>query len=465
MPPQDRTQLDPEEILLLEYWIRAGASDTLRLSDLKSDDPFRAIVMNFLPEAKAGLTRNLTEVDEETIRKLSTDYCTITRQTGGMHALSVNMFPHPGYESRELTELQSISKNIVYLDLSNMPIGESEINFIKTCEALEWLELDNTSVSDEDLVVLKDLPNLTVIKAYGTKLTGKSAGIFQSMPSLLKLFIWNTEISEEALEKLQSSKPGLQISTGPAENIQFTSVLPEPKLDPDRNFFIDPFYLKFVHPLNDIGIYYTLDGSIPGPDGAMFGDSLVIDQPMVLKFMAAKSGWESSLVDSVNFFRTMVAPDSCSLRFPPDRKYPGSGITTLFDLKKGGYNIYTDSLWLGFQGNNMEFSGEWNEPVTLRSVTLSSLVNTLIHLFPPESIEIRGGISESSANVIGTINFASLKMHQGNQFRYYTCLVNPAPMRYILIKVRSLEKLPAWHDAKGSPGWFFIDEMLFEPAE
>ncbi|HLF36175.1 MAG TPA: c-type cytochrome domain-containing protein [Cyclobacteriaceae bacterium] len=464
MPPEDRTQLSSAEIQLLEHWIRAGASDTLRLSDLKTDDPFRPIVMNFLPMARVDRTKNLPEVDEATIQKLSTDYCTITRQAAGMHALSVNMFPHPGYEPRELTGLQSISKNIVNLDLSNMPIGKSEITFIKTCEALEWLELDNTSVSDEDLVELKDLPNLTIIKAYGTKLTDKSAGIFQSMPSLSKLFIWNTAIPGEALEKLRSSRPGLQISTGPSENIQFTSILPAPKLDPGRNFFIDPFYLKFVHPLNDIGIFYTMDGSIPGPGGTMSRDSLIIDHAMVLKFMAAKPGWESSQVDSVNFFRTSVAPDSCRLRYPPDRKYSGSGITTLFDLRKGSYNIYTDSLWLGFQGKNMELIGEWNEPVTLRSITLSSLVNTLIHLFPPESIEIRGGMSESSAKVIGTLNFSSLKMHQGNQFRYYTCRVNPVPMKFISIRVRPVEKLPAWHDAKGSPGWFFVDELIFEPV-
>jgi hypothetical protein len=189
----------------------------------------------------------------------------------------------------------------------------------------------------------------------------------------------------------------------------------------------------------------------------------MVEKSSIIKFMASKDGWVSSPVDSILFFQTSPGPQQVQLEYPPDPKYTGKGAAGLFDLKKGTFNLQ-DSTWLGFQQKPMELHCTWDEAVRLNSITLSSLINSGIHVFPPSRIEVRGGDGKME-EVLGILNPAPINRNERAGYRYFTCLLKVKPITYLSILVTPLPALPDWHEAKGKPGWFFVDEVVLENFE
>ena len=463
MPPAEKDQLADSEIKLLEGWISKGMPEDMRVSAIDTEDPFYLTIQEFMPAANP-LTKwkDLPDVDESLIKKLSSDYYTIRRMAENSNALSVMVFPNPEYNARRLKHLEPILDNIVELDLSFLPLAGDEINFISQCSALEWLEIDFTPINDDQFHHLGDMDNLKILKAQGSGLTEKSLDKLSGFKRLEKLFLWNTGIPEDKILELKKTRPELDLDDGIDKNISFISTLPPPFISPQQTFFVEPIEFEFEHPLKEIDILFTLDETDPAGHGTLYVNPIRIEKSGKLKFMASKEGWESSIIDSVQFFKTSRGPDQVRLEYPPDPKYSGKGAASLFDLKKGTFNLQ-DSSWLGFQQEPMELHCTWNEAVTLKSIILSSFVNTSIHVFPPSFIEVRGGNGEKEER-LGICYLPSISRDEGSGFRYYTCSLEAKPVYQLSIHVTPLSALPSWHDAKGKPGWFFVDEIVLEES-
>jgi hypothetical protein len=460
MPPADHEQLTTPEIALIESWIASGTSADLRVSSLDSADPFYATVSMFIIPDLQAKWKNLPEIKETTIELLSSDYCTIRRMAENSNALAVMVLPHADYTTRRLAFLNPVMENIVELDLSFLPLEEEEINFISGCKSLEWLEIDFTPVDDDQFNRLDVLQNLRVLKAQGSRLTEKSIEKILSFKNLQKLFVWDTGIPEEHLARIRDEQLSLEINAGIGTEISFTSILPAPRIKPARYFFVDPIEIQFDHPLKDIDIFYSLNQEDPLKDANLFSNPILIEHNTQIRYLASKEGWVDSPEDSMTLFKTLGKPDVASLAEPPDPKYPGKGEISLFDLVKGP-SFPQDSAWLGFQHNKMVLKCQWKKEITLKGITLSSLVNTGIHIFPPAHIEVHGG-NEQEQRLLG--HFAPVPAGKGERagFRYISCPLAPESFTHLVITVTPLEKLPEWHNEKGKPGWFFIDEVILE---
>lgn len=211
MPPSEKKQLTNIEIQLIEEWIRLGATDTLQLHHLKNDAPLATLVNTFIkPDAKTSWQK-LPKVDNSTINNLTSDYLTIKRLANETDALSLNMYNPPKYSSDLVTSLEPISKNIVELDLSGLPIMEDELSFISTCLNLEKLEIDRTLVNDNTIIHLAKLNNLKSLKVFDTNISDASIEVFQKLEKLEKLYIKSTNVSAQGISNIQKSSPSLRV--------------------------------------------------------------------------------------------------------------------------------------------------------------------------------------------------------------------------------------------------------------
>ncbi|AYN69093.1 hypothetical protein D1013_17760 [Euzebyella marina] len=220
MPPEGKSQLEVEEITILERWIALGASDTLQLSLLAPSEPLAGIIKKMMGAASSSDWSRLPMVADETIDQLSNDYLTITRMAGGSNALGIDAFPPPEYDSKPIQDLEAVAANIVELDLSGLPIGDNEMNMVEKCANLEWLELDRTPVTDQDFQKITGLKQLRLLKIYGTKISDRSISVIQGLENLKRLYIWSTEVSNEALEQLARQRPDIVIEKGIDDKIQ-----------------------------------------------------------------------------------------------------------------------------------------------------------------------------------------------------------------------------------------------------
>jgi hypothetical protein len=228
MPPEGKKPLTPAEIQILDRWITLGATDTLRLENLRELEPLAGLVKKLMEPDRSEKWSKLPEIADSTLQHLSSDYLTITRIANNSKALSVTAFMPPVYDANSLVDLKEIADNIVEFDLSGMPIGQKEMALVASCKNLEKLEIDRTPVGDADMMALQELSQLVSLKAYQTPIGDLSLPVFKNMKNLKHLYLWETKVSRNAIEKLKSLRPDLQVDEGmDEEEVKSFYVIPD----------------------------------------------------------------------------------------------------------------------------------------------------------------------------------------------------------------------------------------------
>ena len=459
MPPQDEKQLEETELTILKSWLELGGPDSLRYSELDLESELHQIIEQLIDQNKENKWLGLPELSDQKIQDYSSDYCTIRRVFGGSNALQVLIFPHESFSTEELENLNSISEHIIDLNLSKLPITSEHLGIINKFINLELLDLSGSLIDHEDLMLLSNLTKLRSLKIYETQIGREASDVFALFPVLADLYLYNTSFSNLELEQLKETYPALNVIGRSVLADEFKSVLPVPSLEPRRIFYNEPFYLKLNHPLKEINIRYTTDASIPDENSNIFKDSLLVRSNQLLKFYASKDGWEPSLMDSVQFIRSMIVPDSFHLLHPPDQKYLGIGKSLLFDLQKGSRN-FGDDAWMAYKDQSFVLNCEFDEKVTISGVVLSSMINTDPYIFPPSSIRVYGGKNQNMLRLLGSLTPHEPRERIGQHFEYYKMNHDPIECNFYKIEVIPLRKIPMWHQGKGETGWFFIDEVV-----
>ncbi len=461
MPPSEEEQLTNDEIALIFSWVSHGATGDLKFSDLDISDPGHAIIDKLIADSKTYRWSGLPDISDDEISKLSSNYIRILRFYNRSDALQVIVYPHKNYESSGISELRSIADNIIELSFSGIPVQNDELDFIGLCQNLEKLNLSNTGIDDEGMSKIKNLEKLTELKIYNSNITDMVLDQVEEYPQFSRLYAYNSGITEEGINRLAKAKPGLSIIKSAEAAEDFKSVLPPPTADPRVYFFSEKARVKLNHPLQDIDIFYTTDGSIPDETSDKAVDSLEIIESLKLKFYASRSGWEPSQIDSMNIYKTIGQPDSYVLKNPPNPRFTGRGESLLFDKEKGPGD-FSDSTWMAFREESFILNAEWDREVTISSVVLSSMVHTDPYLFPPESIRIKGGTEKSDMHFLAVLDPEKLEKREDRHLRFFECTFDPVMIRYLEIEVQPLERIPMWHPGKGEKGWFFIDEVVIE---
>jgi hypothetical protein len=81
-------------------------------------------------------------------------------------------------------------------------------------------------------------------------------------------------------------------------------------------------------------------------------------------------------------------------------------------------------------------------------------------MFPPETIEVRGGPDKQHLATIGTLTPVQPTKDGDSRVVAYTVPLKAGTYPVIEIKVKPVPKLPSWHGGKGKKAWFFLDEVF-----
>jgi hypothetical protein len=461
MPPEDEDQLTKEEITTISSWIEEGASSELLFSQLEASNPLFSIAQNKIKSQQLNKWGDLPTVSDEKIADLSSDYCNILRMYTSSNALQVLIFPNKDYSPELLQKLKPIAKNIIELNLSNLPLDEQEMKTLSTFSNIEKLNVSSTPIDDDLFTRLGSLEKLEFLKMYNTKVSAASTAHFLSFINLKEVYLYGTAFEPADIEKLKEKNTVLHVVSISEASLDFRSVLPAPTFEPKKYFFKDPFYARLEHPLAEIDVNYTVDGSNPDVNSPKLLDSIFIEDDFTMKYFVSKAGWEPSPVDSVSFIKSTHQPVNYKLKFQADNKYLGIGKSLFFDLVKGSSNFGDDS-WMAFRDNRFILTCEFDEEIVLDRVILSSMVHTDPYIFPPSSIKIEGGTTRQNMKPLGSLKPNQPKDKQSQHFKFYDCTLKSESVKYIQITVQPLEKLPKWHRDMGKVAWFFIDEVVFQ---
>jgi uncharacterized membrane protein len=460
MPPSGKTQLTATELGVLYQWIKENADFKKKVTDLPVSDSLRLIASVFLKPAESSEEHyDFAAANEKDVKKLNNNYRVIYSLAKESPALAVNIYNRTTYNTKVLSELGGIKKQVVSLDLNKMPVKDAELKTIAQFENLRSLNLNFTDITGSSLKDLSSLKYLHSLSLAGTKLSPQTLTQLHSFKSLKELVLWNTGLNQKDLQTFQNSNKGITLIEGFKDDGKPMKLI-SPQVKNTAFVFTKPVQLVMTNPIKGVDMRYTTDGSDPDSiKSAVYKPGIIISDNTTIKAKAYKAGWYGSDVVSYSFYKNTFTPDSISLIKPVNQLYQADGAKTLTDGELGGMN-FGNNKWLGTQ-TDMEVMLYFNNPVKPRTLTLNCLKMMGSQIFFPTDIQVWGGPDQHHMKVIGSLTTPPQKKGDADLLQGLVCKLNEGqPITCIKFVAKTIKKLPAWHPAKGKPSWVFVDEVF-----
>lgn len=234
MPPKGKPQLSKQEIAIIHFWIKKGASFKEELEiintnnlDYVSDNfkPAKIKIIDSLQiynvlkkedlslEAKLFLQKN-PPIPNKVMERFKQMDISISNLSITSNLIEANFINVRNYNPNLINDLKIIENQIIRLKLSYQPVEDKDLALLSDFKNLNRLNLENTLITENALFALKELKNLEYLNLYNTNVSDKSIEDLINIPNLKVVFLWKTKISEKGFEKLRKSKPDLQIEMG-----------------------------------------------------------------------------------------------------------------------------------------------------------------------------------------------------------------------------------------------------------
>lgn len=457
MPPEGKPQLTQEEIDLITAWIESGGE-------------FEKKLMTYDPEAPIFILANqkfenvpqlylFPEADPEEVQSLNNFYRKIVVMGADSPALSVSYFSRQNFDISSLEELFSISEQVVILNLNNMPITDVDLSLLDRFTNLEKLYLNFTNIKGEGLSQLASLKNLKSLSLTGNELDDKAISSLAELKGLENLFIWNTGLDEGQISSLEGILPNTHIELGFTDDGTVYQLNP-PIIKFDMAFFTDKVKVEMDHSIKSTNIHYTLDGSFPDSlNYILYKDPILIDSNLVIRARAFADGWTGSAETSAEFIQSSIRPVKYHLKNPPEDRYKGNLVNSLFDGEKGIPDVWNLS-WLGFINTSMEVEMEFEAPVEINSLDLSIWSNVGARFFPPEKVEIWTECEAGNWQLVHTSRPKQPGKDEPSGLKRIPIPFQGDEVEKIRLIASPVKALPAWHGATGEKAWIMIDEVV-----
>ena len=461
MPPDGKRQLNETEKKLLAWWIKNYKSVDDEVNDYP---PFEGQLLSSTEDQSISAfefdVSGIAPANEKAVGQLQNKGFKIYGLAQNNPMLDVAYSFKKELDKKSINLLQKINQQIYTLDFSNSNLDDALFESIDPMPHLVSLNLNNTAITDKSLNQLNRFPNLKKLNLYQTKITDAAIPALKELPNLKSVYIWQTNISESGLSQIKSAKPELEIVSGIRTDTLVKLKLPKPSIRTDTDLFYDSIRVEFASFFKDAQLRYTLDGSIPGPTSDLYMEPLFIRQPVDIKLIAYKEGWESSDTASRSISSAGFKVKEISLVKDPPKRYQAEGPETLFDLNRGSEP--GDGKWLAYQKDDFVARITLEKAQTVSRVKVGTVQSAGIWAFYPREIEVQTSTDGISFKQIKRTNYPQPKKDEPGGLRIVEVNFTPVQTSFIKVILKNLGKNPSWHKEKGKPSWVFCDEISVE---
>ena len=231
MPPKEKTQLTDAELVILQWWINAGASFDKSVAALTPD----AKVMKALASFKAENQNQEKAIikTRESIKPLEKKIQEKLEKMGWVISPVASHDNHirlTGYNIEislkdALASAAEISEHVIELKLSFSALQDNDLNNLSKLKNLEKLWLDHTGIADNALKQATALNNLEYLNIVGTKTTASGVKNLMNLPKLKMIYLQGTKITAEEKVALESIKSNAKLYFGDSMKSAITDTL------------------------------------------------------------------------------------------------------------------------------------------------------------------------------------------------------------------------------------------------
>lgn len=273
--------------------------------------------------------------------------------------------------------------------------------------------------------------------------------------TLLFLLLTNLALSQE------------QIAAGILDNMGYADAslfqLADPVISTTSIFFEQENEISLSLPFDNVTLRYTLDGSEPNDQSAIYTKPVRIENSGQFKAIAFHPTCRPSNSVHVEYLKINKKAPVKNIRLvnPPHENYPGIGAAGLIDLIKGS-NDFRDGKWMGFNDKAIEILIEMEEDFYFEEITASILSAPASWIFPPSAMEIFISKNGKEFYEIAKKEFDPPMENLAAGQLFYNLVFKKEKGRFLKIIIKNIPAIPDWHPGRGSPGWLFLDEIIIE---
>ena len=391
MPPEGKPQLSSAEKKLLEEWIRAGADMDKTLAQYDPQSPLVALAQEGMaskanPYAKKGY--DFPAASSKVIAELNSPFCAVYPISASSPALAARISVREYFKPSFIRDLKQIKRQLVYLNLTDLPITNEELVELKDFPNLEKLILNGTEVSGSNLETIGTLDALKSLALSNTKTDSTLVELLRELDNLEELYVWNTAIDSNLVESWQDEFPKVNFHLGFEPDLSEKLKMSPPTLANDKMLLRPGELAALKHSLPGAVIRYTLDGEEPDSlEATIYQDPMSIDGITTLRAKAYRDGWDASETVSFTLFQAGIKPSAVKVLQATSGNYRGSGDATLVDAEKGDASNFRSPYWLGFQDNPLDALFTFDEPKKVDEIVLSYAVNMSSYIMPPKKYQ------------------------------------------------------------------------------
>ena len=460
MPPQNKPQLSDHEIDLLHHWIIAGAPDNLPLSSLEVGNPMLTIISSLqeIPEDKY----DFKPAKESVIKELNTPYRSVTPMYPGSPALEASLFVASTFSSDLLKELTKIKQQLVSLNISNLPVSDTDFEVIKEFQQLEELIANGTQITGSSLTNLLHNENLTSLAIASTETTITDLRPLFDHPTLKTVYAWNTNIAENDFKSLGSDLGSIHIELGYSADSEPPIALISPTLENEKVILDREENVRLACIFPGAEIRYTTDGTEPDSSSQLYQGPISISAAGHIKAKSFLNNWDPSLTAEFHVFKIGVLPEDISFIESPNTKYKGLGAETIINGSRGDITDFTSTEWLGFRESPFDIVVDFgSSPPPLTQLIICYGVNTGSYIMPPIEVKLWGGNTQNDLQLLTNLTVKQPDNHTTPGEKSVELQLDETTFQYYRLQAYPVKRLPSWHAGKGDRGWVFIDEVLF----
>lgn len=469
MPPKGKNQLTPDEILLLEAWVKEGASLDKKIKAYPPALQISKLVARlFAIPASIEIPKReypFSAASESDLQAVNSPFCSVYPMSSDAPALQADFYVAKRFELKTLENLSKVADQLLGINLAKMPIKDENLSLLAQFPNLEKLNLNFTEISGANLKALMSNKKLVSLSLSGTKITANQLQpLVVQLPLLKEVFIWNTGIASEQIASWKKTFPKIRWEEGFVPTDE--KLMINPPILVNENFFLGPQdKVVFKHTIQGTSIHYTLDKEQePDSLGTLITQG-PIDIPAftVVKALATKPGWLASKVVKNTFYKYHFVPDSVYLLTQAEVKWQAKGASTLKDLIQGKRDTrgLANDTWIGFQQQDADALFEFKQAKAVKGMTVSYLRKQDSNIFPPLEIEIWAG---NSAKTLKKVAFVKPEQPAENGGYSPQAINIPLPsgnFTHFRMLAKRIKRFPAYVKDKANPAIIKLDEVLF----
>jgi hypothetical protein len=246
MPPKGKHQLSQNEILIIERWIKSGASfediiDTISNNELVKnvvsrntiadkniiDNPEKVnseitetekkeIENNNSIKSSVKITSlpNPAAISPAIIQDFKQENIILTNIAEGSNFVMANFVNVVPFNKASLQTLKNINEQLVILKLTNLAIDDNDLKIVADLKNIKKLNLENSLITDDGMTYIKQLSQLEQLNLYGTNISDEGLIQLTSLKNLSQIYLWKTKVTKGGIEQFKKIHPKVTIEIG-----------------------------------------------------------------------------------------------------------------------------------------------------------------------------------------------------------------------------------------------------------